>query len=536
MKLSKLLFFSFLINRVAFSRFYFGYRYFKIICILALINLVCFLPAFADADYYQSVLKEAENYFKDGQYLEAIGAYNTIIEGASDMNLKVKAMLKAGDIYSYYLNNYEKAMELYEIIVNRHGDTLYAESAYINSGRLLYEKNLCDLVMKRFKAYIEKYPHGERRMVAEFMMEACSSAEREKKAAVSFAYDRIRVLVTKSAREARFTAASSLKITDLDKKTISTIVDDALFDINKSGFRLNGTVISSDTFLISSVEVDMIRFNGRTYRGEFIVTKNPRRGMDVINVLGVDDYLYAVLPREMPVNWFAEALKAQAIAARTYAVYQMQKNREKQFDVLACTLSQVYDGADFESQKSNRAVDETKGILMEYDGKPILAYFHSNSGGKTEDAKRVWGTDIPYLVSVDDGYSKMAQNSFWKVTLTKNQIRNALNKNGLNIGTIKTITAAEVTPSGRVAKIAIFHKGKTLISGNEFRMRIDPTLIRSTLFTIIQNGKKISFEGRGYGHGVGLSQWGANVMAGEGFSYEDILKHYYRGVSIRIPQ
>jgi stage II sporulation protein D len=114
------------------------------------------------------------------------------------------------------------------------------------------------------------------------------------------------------------------------------------------------------------------------------------------------------------------------------------------------------------------------------------------------------------------------------------KIRKALSSKGLEIGSIERLVPVEVSPSGRVMKIKIFHGGREVVlNGNDFRTKIDPTLIKSTLFTIIKEGDEIRLEGRGYGHGVGMSQWGANIMASEGYSYGDILKHYYHGVEIK---
>jgi len=173
-------------------------------------------------------------------------------------------------------------------------------------------------------------------------------------------------------------------------------------------------------------------------------------------------------------------------------------------------------------------------MVLFYDGQLALTYFHANSGGMTEDAKRVWSTDIPYLKMVRDDYSIKAPNCSWTLSLSVDKIRKALSSKGLEIGSIERLVPVEVSPSGRVMKIKIFHGGKeAILNGNDFRSKIDPTLIKSTLFTIVKQGDEIRLEGRGYGHGVGMSQWGANIMAGEGYSYDDILKHYYRGVEIR---
>jgi len=179
-------------------------------------------------------------------------------------------------------------------------------------------------------------------------------------------------------------------------------------------------------------------------------------------------------------------------------------------------------------------VDETRGMVILYNGQLALTYFHANSGGMTEDAKRVWNADIPYLRTIQDEYSTKAPNTSWTLSLSTDTIRSSLNHKGFDIGSIERIVPVDVSPSGRIQKIKIFHSGgESVVKGTDFRIKIDPVLIKSTLFTIISDEERIHFEGRGYGHGVGMSQWGAYMMAREGYSYNDILKHYYRGVEIR---
>jgi stage II sporulation protein D len=181
-------------------------------------------------------------------------------------------------------------------------------------------------------------------------------------------------------------------------------------------------------------------------------------------------------------------------------------------------------------------VDETKGIVVRHNGHLALTYFHSNSGGMTEDAQRVWTAEIPYLKAVRDEFSLKAPACSWKLVLNADDIKKALIKKGVNVGPVSSIAAADVSPSGRVMKIRMSHGGgETILNGNDFRLKIDPTLIKSTLFTISQNEREIRFDGKGYGHGVGMSQWGAYVMAREGRSYKDILRYYYQGVDIATP-
>jgi stage II sporulation protein D len=175
-------------------------------------------------------------------------------------------------------------------------------------------------------------------------------------------------------------------------------------------------------------------------------------------------------------------------------------------------------------------------MVLLYGGQLVLSYFHANSGGMTEDAERVWTAEVPYLKSVHDEYSVKAPHHSWSVLLKLDEITNTLNKKGISVESIRKLSPASVSPSGRVSKMRISHRrGDIILSGNDFRMKMGPVLIKSTLFTMSGEGGKIRFEGKGYGHGVGMSQWGEYVMAREGRTFEDILKHYYQGVEVSTP-
>jgi stage II sporulation protein D len=236
----------------------------------------------------------------------------------------------------------------------------------------------------------------------------------------------------------------------------------------------------------------------------------------------------------MSPQWPSEALKSQAVAARTYALYQKEKNRDKDYDVYASTSSQVYGGFGVEKETTTRAVNDTRGKVLRHRGNLILAYFHANSGGVTEDAKNVWTADVPYLKSIRDDFSAQAPNTHWNKYVDLVSISQSLRAKGVDVDTIVELIPTAISPSGRVRNIRIRHnRGQTTLSGNHFRIKVDPKLIKSTLFTIRRSGNGISFYGKGYGHGVGMSQWGAYQMAKAGHPYTNILRYYYSGVEIR---
>ncbi|MEI8172588.1 MAG: SpoIID/LytB domain-containing protein [Deltaproteobacteria bacterium] len=522
-------------------KFFFGHT--RLLKYFITAFMIAFLFCFSRhgfAQDFKTSMDEADAYLRNGQYLEAVGAYQEVSERTPDSDIKAKAILRIGDIYGYFLNNYDKALEKYHIVTKQYAGSLHAANAYFNSGMILYERNRYGEALNQFKTYIEKYPKGERRETAQFMIETCSgppSAMEEKKAAAKTPVDEnVRVMILTGVRETHLDSPSPLEIRDIGDKNVLARVENAVVDVHQRSIRLNGNRLSVDRLIIAPSDGSILILNGQPYRGKFRILKNPKGGMDVVNVLGIEAYLYGVIPKEMSPQWFPEALRAQAIAARTYALYQMDKGRNREFDVLSTTTSQVYGGASVEMEKSSRAVDETRGMVLRYNNQLVLAYFHANSGGMTEDAERVWTAEVPYLKAVRDDYSVKAPNCAWKLALPLDDIRKALNKKGLDIGRIEKIDAVDVSPSGRVMKIRISHGGRvTIVSGNEFRLKIDPVLIKSTLFSMTHNEREVVFEGKGYGHGVGLSQWGAYIMAREGRSYGEILRYYYQGVEIGTP-
>ena len=265
-----------------------------------------------------------------------------------------------------------------------------------------------------------------------------------------------------------------------------------------------------------------------------------------IEELPIDEYLYGVVSAEMPANYEIEALKAQAIVARTYTLYQIMNSGNKHGEASVCDDSSCCqawiskedrlskwseDVRESNWDKIVKAVSETSGRIITYEGAPIDAFFHSNSGGTTETVSNVWGgTDLPYLQSVEtSGESDYSQYSS-EVTLTKDELINKLKENypdvNIDFSAADAIKILEYTNSGRVKTIKF---GNIEIAGTEARTLLG---LRSTNFSFKIDGDNIIFSVTGYGHGVGMSQTGADSMAKAGSSCDDIIKHFYTGVEI----
>ena len=287
-----------------------------------------------------------------------------------------------------------------------------------------------------------------------------------------------------------------------------------------------------------------IKVNNKEYRGDIKIVAEGKN-LTVINNILLEQYLYGVIKNEMSPEWSIEAVKAQAVAARTYAINQIDANHKNSgFDVCATTHCQVYSGKSAETSRAIQAVDETKGIVIKYKGSPITAYYHSSSGGYTENSENVWVSSVPYLKGVVD-YDQNSPNYKWEKSFTATDFNKKLKDAGYNIGSLKKIQLSSLkTPpvkaedrgvSGRVKKVEITGtSGKATIDGSTMRNIFG---LNSALFDMKISKGGVIFTGRGLGHGVGMSQWGAKAMAEKASDkekdyYQKILKHYYKDVDI----
>lgn len=347
----------------------------------------------------------------------------------------------------------------------------------------------------------------------------------------------------------------------------------------------------------------------REYRGVVEIVRSSS-GLTPVNVVEMEDYLYGVVPSEMVPSWPIEALKAQAVAARSLAITQYSRNVDKGYNLVDTVQNQVYKGVSVEQVSTNRAVDETEGIVAKYNDAVAETLFFSTSGGVTEDPRYVWGGAIPYLQSVDDHFEKEPEAKPWVRKITTAEIEQCLLKKGQDIGSVLGMEIASRTPSGRVNELKILgtHADYSLVkedirtffsstSEGSLKSRLfsfSPVIHESTLeednkvivaasggtlveytydqlkdfsiesvlgvfefggelFMESANGivavKEVSKDalelperevifgdvviyGKGFGHGVGMSQSGAKGLAQEGYSFEEILHYYYKDITL----
>jgi SpoIID/LytB domain protein len=267
------------------------------------------------------------------------------------------------------------------------------------------------------------------------------------------------------------------------------------------------------------------------YRGSLLAAINEDGTFTVINTLDLESYLYGVVPREMPASWPKEALAAQAVAARTYAMSRLGQFEAEGFDVFDTTKDQVYGGASAEHKNSTAAVELTRGVgAVDLDGARVNALYFSTAGGCTEDNDAVFEEDpLPYLRSVKTTWDAESPNFSWALSLTKAELEGKLNKNPASkIGELSTITLRGKTTAGRWTWVELEGSlGTKTLRGHQFRKTLGASRLKSTLFTMTEADDVYTFDGKGYGHGVGMCQYSAKGMAAAGYTHRQILRTFY---------
>lgn len=266
---------------------------------------------------------------------------------------------------------------------------------------------------------------------------------------------------------------------------------------------------------------------GSHYSGNIEVWKG-NGGLYLINELPLEEYVKEVVVAEVGSNWEMEALKTQAVLSRTYGIYQKNMNKDSLFHITSSVLHQAYKGNSFDTRIAY-AVEETAGEILTFNGRPIEPFYHSTCGGRTENPEDVFGKSYPYLRSVESN-CEISPYWVWERRIPLTEIEKALNISG-----IKEIAVKSYTSTQRVKELTIVHdSGTTAIKATDFRKALGWSRIPSTNFTVKKDEDSMIFEGKGYGHGVGLCQWSALQMARDGKNYKEILSFFYPGTTIQL--
>ncbi len=312
---------------------------------------------------------------------------------------------------------------------------------------------------------------------------------------------------------------------------IGPVGSPSTIEITRAGrLQVDGNVVTGRHW--APAGVGPWRVGERTVRGEIVVHSKGGR-IEVLNRVDLEDYVASTVGGEMSPGWPEEALRAQAVAARTYVLHEAGRRRHAAWDVRATAASQVYRGMAAETRETRRATRSTAGEVLTYGGEPILAVFHSTAGGRTATAAEVWGEDLPYLRVVEVEDEDEAPRTYWRTPLDREGLEEALGTVGVFVGDVEAISVAARTESGRVKRLDVRGTlGRARVERKALRALLGSFGLPSTLFDIRESGDQLVFVGSGYGHGVGMSQWGARAMARKGASYERILARFYPGARL----
>lgn len=306
-----------------------------------------------------------------------------------------------------------------------------------------------------------------------------------------------------------------------------------VFRAGLGGIELDGTVYPGPVIL--QARAGYLHVSGRPYRGTVEIRRDAAGRLTVINEVDLEEYLYGVVRSEMDPRWPPEALRAQAVAARSLAAVGSGRFAAEGYDVRSTTDSQVYGGVAAEDHRTTAAVDATRGLVILHGGRPAFAAFHADSGGATESSEYVWGSATPHLRGVSDPFSQDAPRHRWTLRLEFGAIEAQLQRAGRPVAGLQSVEVAATSPSGRAATVRLVTgTGNIDVRGTEFRAAIGLGTVRSTLFVVryLPGEAAVELDGRGSGHGVGMSQWGARGMALAGHSHGQILRYYYTGVTV----
>jgi stage II sporulation protein D len=375
----------------------------------------------------------------------------------------------------------------------------------------------------------------------------------EYKSEINSEFNSIRVLLDERPNTLNITVSNNVYLLNEENK-IAEINKGSNIQFDVNSHKLNAKVgrnnFSGKYFQLVSADGELIKLSGKTYKGILRIAAFGNF-VDIINFINLEDYIKGVIAKEMPLGNGSEnyeALKAFAICVRSYALKKMNGGNGL-FDIYPDTRDQVYGGKSAEELISNKAADETKGVILVYDDKPATIYYHSTCGGLSESVENVFSqSEIPYLTSVKDGgdsYCNISPRFEWKEVYTESQfIKQLFNSKLINNKnfTVDDIRIESRFESGRVNDLEIILDGRSgrkelHLYGNEIRSKIrtpEKNLsLWSTMFNVTANSNgSFIFNGKGFGHGVGMCQWGAIGQSRLGIDYKNILEHYYPGTEL----
>ena len=341
----------------------------------------------------------------------------------------------------------------------------------------------------------------------------------------------IRVAIITKAESLSLKTSSKIYVYDVKANQKYMLLSNSTYEISarsKDIIRVAGQNLFSPIKLVSPDGEERIKIGGHTYRGEIILHTDVQENLTIVENIPLEDYIGGVLSFEMSPKWPLEALKAQAVASRTFAIKNLQP--DKLFDITSGVERQVYKGQQKVNPRIIEAVNHTRGEILTYKGKPFKTYFHSCCGGHTANNRIAWHeTAVKPLKGVKDPYCKNSKHYKWSLYISKADLLTFIQKQGSTALRIRGMRVLKKSRSGRAINIKFTTDRKSFtVRTYDMRKYFGATDFRSAYITKISK-KKYGYKiyGRGWGHGVGMCQEGAKSLAHRGRSYKKILRHYY---------
>ncbi len=465
-----------------------------------------------------------------GKYLEALENLETAAEVTTIAKTKNEALLSKATMLTAFLDAPEQALKIYQQVADT--DSPVAETAAYREGLLLFDLQRFKEAGNSLTKYRKRFPEGRFRFQVEALEGEVNRQlskppeepipPRPEKSITPVL--RVRVKLAYKAGNASITGTAPVCATNMGcKNSFALKVQNGKLLVDGVVAKQLPVIFKSDKPLTISA-----RKKKKQLRGNLSASiKNGK--LLVINNVNMEEYLLGVVPSENPASWPIETLKAQAIAARTYAYYQLLHRKNWSYDLVDYAGDQAYGGVAKEHTRSNKAVRETAGVVLMYGDKPILAQYSANSGGYTADANAVFKVPKPYLSARRDPASLKGGMANWTRSFTVAEVEAAFAKINIKAKGLAAIEPAQSGPSGRYIKIRlVFRDGTSKVLRNR------PTLRRALdlpeiLMDIEKKDDTFIFHGHGWGHGVGYSQWGSRFM-GKTKNHLEILAFYYGDV------
>ncbi len=517
-------------------RFHVGLRG-GLICLLAiLLGSVC--AAGDDPSAYQPDviarfhINNGKYLIDRGEFLEAHEEFDTALQLAKAPALQAECHAWLAQLSATFLDEPRLAVAEYTTVVEKYKDSDFYRPALLQLGMFSYQQRRLEDARRWLSRYVKEFPNDGQTMTAQYLLTDIEKYLKEKKLPpvqpAPVVGNSIRVALG-SGSTVTISAGTSFTAPALKRE----FQGPTEFHVE------DGQIKSAEKLGPGPLELTAdapFRYKGRQYRGALLLSVQ-RGDILVVNKVPLEHYLYSVVGSEMSPNWPAESLKAQAVAARTYAAYAIAHPVRPQFDLYDDVRSQAYSGIANERPTTKAAVDATSGVILRYDGRPIIAYFMANNGGFSGDSETAFGVPKPYFVAQEDKYSKLERLGHWERHFTAEQIRNALMNFGFTVGKITDVHAETKDRSGRVQMVEVVYGDKSvkMRCRNQFRLALNryvsttniPENVPDTLLDITHEAELYTIAGGGWGHGVGMSQEGAKARAKAGQNYSEILSAYY---------